>query len=366
MKKYFLVLVLLFVSSSAWCAEKDWTLLVFLNGHNNLDSFGQYNVDQMKSVDNKNVNIVVQWASLRHGKTRRVEVTKNNVKVLSEMAPVDMGDYHQLVDFVKWGVKNYPAKHYMIDVWNHGNGWKFRTDGKNISGDMQISNISYDDLTGHSIDTPQLGEAMKQSAAFIGHNVDIYGSDACLMQMIEIDYQLKGSVDYVVGSEETIPGEGWRYDALLAKWGNTPAEVAKAAVTTYFTSGYSDATMSAVDMSQIDGVVESLKTLKGQLETAKGVKAAIRASLNYTISEYVDIGDFLNHMKTADPTVNSADVKAAMDKFIIANQANGSKAASSGLSIWLPTSDTGDMSRYHGLDFDKSTAWGEMLQKVWK
>jgi len=368
MKKYFFVLLLLFVSTTGWAAnaEKEWTMLVFLNGHNNLDSFGQVNVDQMASASNPNVNIIVEWASLQYGKTRRVEVSRGKEKVVQELdAKLDMGDYKNLIEFIQWGVKNYPAKHYFIDIWNHGDGWKFREMDAFRGGQVLPRNISYDDLSGHSIDTPQMGLAMQAAAKAMGHPVDIYGSDACLMQMIEVDYQMKGYVNYVVGSEETIPGEGWRYDALLNKWGSTPVEVATSAVSTYFSSGYQDATMSAVDMSQIDGVVLSLKDLQSQLLTAKGVQGAVNASLGYTLTDYIDLGDFLINMKKADPTVNVAGVQDAMSKFIFANQASGIKAASQGLSIWLPTSDSGDMPRYNVLNFDQLTHWGQMLQKMW-
>ena len=37
---------------------------------------------------------------------------------------VDCGDPKVLTDFLKWGMKKYPAKHYLVDVWNHGGGWE--------------------------------------------------------------------------------------------------------------------------------------------------------------------------------------------------------------------------------------------------
>jgi hypothetical protein len=84
--------------------------------------------------------------------------------------------------------------------------------------------ISYDDETNHHITTPQMGAMLKGI-----NGVDVYGSDACLMQMPEVDYELKDSVDYIVGSEETEPGDGYTYNTFLgplaARPAMTPAEL---------------------------------------------------------------------------------------------------------------------------------------------
>ena len=36
------------------------------------------------------------------------------------------------------------------------------------------------------------------------------------MNMVEVAYQLRGSADFIVGSEEVEPGDGWPYDRVLA------------------------------------------------------------------------------------------------------------------------------------------------------
>jgi hypothetical protein len=360
MKRMMIFLALL-MSSTAWSADvKDWTMLVYLNGHNSLDSFGQMNVDQMKSVDNSNVNVVVQWASTSYGKTRRILVENKKVKTIEELAPVDMGDYRSLVEFVRWGVEHYPAKHYFIDVWNHGNGWKLQA----LDGGFHTEDISYDDIFNSSISMPELGKAMKESAQLMGHAVDVYASDACLMAMIEVNYELQGSVDYVVGSEETEPGAGWPYDKLLTQWGATPADVAKTLVSTYMANYPGQAvTMSAFDLSQQQDVVDAMKGLRAAMESNPAVaKAAAAKSMSFTNSDYVDVGDFLKNYKGAAGT----KVKTAMSKYVIAHGGDGSLKAASGLSVWLPTYQMSEINKYHNLQFDLDTAWGSMLEKLWK
>ena len=106
---------------------KEWTMLVYLNGHNNLDSFGAININQMEQVGStKDLNIVVQWASSQGGSTKRLLVKKDNdtntvtSPVVQDMGKVDMGDWHNVVEFVKWAHVKYPAKHYFLDIWDHG------------------------------------------------------------------------------------------------------------------------------------------------------------------------------------------------------------------------------------------------------
>jgi hypothetical protein len=141
-------------------AQKEWTFLLFLNGNNNLDYFGAYNINQMEEVgSNENLNMVVQWASIGKRTTKRLLVTKDNdtknvtSKTIEDLGNIDMGDYKQLVNFIEWGAKNFPAKHYMVAVWNHGNGWQIL----NLGAGAITRDISYDDNTGNKITTEELG-----------------------------------------------------------------------------------------------------------------------------------------------------------------------------------------------------------------
>ena len=67
MQKVFLFIAAFSVSlavNAAPLAEKEWTFLLFLNGHNNLSSFGDMNIKDMeKTGSNDQVNHVVEWGS---------------------------------------------------------------------------------------------------------------------------------------------------------------------------------------------------------------------------------------------------------------------------------------------------------------
>jgi len=374
----------IFASSFAQASElKEWTFLVFINGHNNLSSFADMNIKDMeKTGSSDKVNLVVEWGSQSSKMTKRLLVKKstNPNKVTSpsvmEMPNHDMGDYRNLIDFISWGVKTYPAKRYFVAVWNHGSGW-------HRTGKLSARDISFDDNTGNFISTEQLGLAMQESAKIIGHNVDIYGSDACLMQMVEVAGEFKGSVDIMVGSQELEPGEGWPYAPFVKQWianpTMTPAQVSillsKEYQKSYDGGVYGnkpDTTFSAVDLGKLPALYTSLTTLQNSLrglDTAQfaQVKKAITNSMNFYYSDYVDLGDFLNKTQALGFSRGIEGLSSAQTalKDVVLTADNGDNfLKASGLSIWLPTYSSSELNRYDNLEFSKATGWNELVRQV--
>lgn len=369
-------------------AEKEWTFLLFLNGHNNLSSYGDMNLKDMEKVGSSDqVNIVVEWGQEGDVQTKRLLVEKSTnpaevtSPILESEANVDMGDYRRLVDFVKWGVDRYPAKHYFVAVWNHGAGWHFQEMNKNSIG---INDISFDDASGNHITTEQLGLAMAEIKQYIGRNIDIYGSDACLMQMVEVATEMKDSVNYFVGSEETEPGEGWPYAPFMQRWianpNYTPAEVSVALSQEYLKAysggvyGQKSVTFSALDMSKLDAVIASSAKLATHLSSMdaaslKKIKSSLPKVQDYYSSDYKDYADFISTVKALPIQRDEAilaDITANIKAMVLTVDSSPSYKKSTGLSIWIPNYSAPQMARYKGLAFDKATNWSSFLQKVLK
>jgi hypothetical protein len=399
MQKLLLVLagiLTITISSVALAAEKkEWTILVFLNGNNNLDSFGALNINQMEKVGSTDkMNIVVQWASLENGTTKRVLVQKdedmNTVTspVIADIGNVDMGSAQTLEDFVVWGAQNYPADHYLVDVWDHGSGWHnllradFAAAGIKVRPNFGINDISWDDNTGNHITTEQLGQTMRNIAATIGKKIDVYSSDACLMAMAEVAAEMDTAVDYFAGSQDLEPGAGWPYDTWLERVQNgpsTPRDVVIALADEYLksysggTNGRDEVTFSAYDMSKMGPVKDTTRRVGESILAlspagkAKVAKAAQFTS-TYYYSDYADYVHFLKNMESSkideiDSESIAAAVQAAQD-FVVVNRVSGSYPNSSGLSFWLPKSKytyNNYLSRYQGLQFDKDSSWSRAL-----
>lgn len=358
-------------------AKAKWTFMVFLNGDNDLDPFGEKDLIEMKKVGSTpDVNIVVLQDRFKKP-ARKLIVNKGAVQVIEEAGEIDMGDYKELVKFVKWASEKYPAEKYLVDIWNHGAGWK-KSKAKQV-----FKGISYDDQSGNHISTPQLGEAMKQIKAVLGKNTDVLGMDACLMQMMEVGYEVRDTVNYIAASEETEPGNGWPYDLILGPLVKNPgmsgSELAVLTVQAY-KQGYSsnaseNTTQSAVDCSKFDAVCAKLETFANAM-TAKLGDAKVKAGLKkaaslvqvYAYDDNCDLGHFcqLVNANVKDDAINKAasELQAVLvsvpSKLVLANSITGPGGVknSTGLAIYLPK--TSVASNYKTIMLGK-TSWANFI-----
>jgi hypothetical protein len=155
--------------------RRKWTILVYMNGANDLEEYGSLNINQMETVGSTNeVNMVVQFKRIANrydssngdwSNTRRYVVARdsnfsnvNADSLISERDNVDMGQAQTLQEFVRWGVETFPADRYAIVLWNHGAGW--RSAKTRAAANDVTRGFSYDDVTGSHIDTKDLPEAI--------------------------------------------------------------------------------------------------------------------------------------------------------------------------------------------------------------
>ena len=130
---------------------------------------------------------------------------KDDVRVGSVLkykgTQADAGAPDSLVDFAQWTMKHYSAEHYALVIWNHGAGW---------------SGVSYDDNTHHGMDLPEVRSAPERICADFeeGRHIDVLDFDACLMATLEVGYELRDTVDYLVASQAVEPGDGMPYSYL--------------------------------------------------------------------------------------------------------------------------------------------------------
>lgn len=342
---------------------KEWTVMVYINGKNNLSGSGVEDVNEMEAVGSTGkMNIVVELGR-KDAKTKRYFITKDKhpyditSKTLETLYDEDMGDWKHLVDFASWARKKYPARRYMLIIWNHGDGW------------TTSKGISYDDETGNHISTPELGIAMKQ----IGR-VDILAMDACLMQMIEVAFEVKDYADIIVASEETESGDGYPYDAIFKKMAMMTTasneQIAKNIVTQYgsFTSPSKRATQSALKTDKLDSLVlllnDWVKTAV-ELEDKTPIADAVSMTESYAINEYKDLSHFIEIAgeKTQDSVLQEKGGKInkfISDELIIANTSR--RRNSNGVSIYLTKKGTGK--KYAQLAWSQATQWDDFLNSI--
>jgi hypothetical protein len=119
--------------------------------------------------------------------------------------------------------------------------------------------------------------------------LDVLDFDACLMATVEVAYELKDTVDFLLASQETEPGDGMPYDDYLA-WLTTypeasPLSFSKAMVDTYVKSyapkgsqsggevvGFSE-TKSAIHLGRMDDTARRSRTSRRRCSSARNCSA---------------------------------------------------------------------------------------------
>lgn len=380
--------------------QAKWTVLVYMNAANDLYSYSRLNMNQMESVaQNPDVRFVVQWkqsqsvfgGSSFDGVRRYLVKPDTTDAIVSELVQnnlqdengnaLDMGNPETLADFIKWGKQNYPADRYCLVLWNHGNGWK-----RSAIDDMPTRAFSYDDQYGTSIKTWQTDEMMD------GESVDIIAWDASLMQMLEVAYEARPYADYIVGSEESPPGEGYPYHLVFDNFRDNP-DLGTETLASSFVEGMQEQsqpgnlyqfrkiTQSVIRTNQLDTVATRLSEFGDSLLGAKlslgtavpQIRTAAQSYSPTTTRYYRDIGDLCD-LFVADPsgdvpqTVKDAalNLRQALADAIAAEFHNSQSPKSNGLAIDFSPLDafTTYRSDYIQLKLAQDTSWDEWLSEA--
>ncbi|MFH0802790.1 MAG: clostripain-related cysteine peptidase [bacterium] len=374
-------------TSSPITSQKQWTILFYLDGDNDLESYALNDFNEMEQVGSSGeVNILIQLdrsSDYRH--CRRYYVTADqdvyNITspVLQDLGNVDMGKVQSLTDFVSYGASHYPAEHYAIILWNHGSGWK----SKALSSAVPKA-ICYDDH-GTEMSIADLKDAVTQIKSTLGKNIDILGFDACLMQLFEVAWGMKDAADYVLGSEESIPSSGWVYNTtvsrLVANPSMTSGQIANYFVDDYFSETSSEGiTLSSLATSQAAAVMSSLNSFSQVLTQKMSTYRDTLQNIDlyqtqyYDYSDYSDLYDFALkvNMGIPDAQVQSAaqSLMNSIAAFVVHERHSQYRVGNShGLAIWLPgraqyNSQKDDYSTKLSF-FTSASSWDEFLEALW-
>ncbi|HCC48399.1 MAG TPA: hypothetical protein DEQ38_09845 [Elusimicrobia bacterium] len=361
-------------------AAASWTVMVYVNAKNNLESYGLKDVNEMEMIGSTpDVNIVAElgringyatndgdWkGSRRYLVQKDADLSKITSPVLMEILKSDMGKWENLVEFVKWSQEKFPARNYALIVWNHGSGW-------NKSGEPEGKGISYDDETHNHITTQQLAQALEATG-----KIGILSMDACLMQMMEVAYEARTGAEYIVASEETEPGDGYTYNTflgpLVAKPAMGAAELSKVMVDAY-TDHYQQinqgATQSSVNTASLEKLASLTDAWTAAVMATGNTAAAVAARTKAQAFYYSSNKDLYHFVKLVNDATADAAVKARgaelmefiKGSVVYHNRVTGSKYANaSGLAIYLPGYYT---AAYDGLAWAKDSNWDDFMKWI--
>ena len=363
-----------------------WTILVYMTGED-LNTFARDDINEMEKALGTlpgSVKIVVSWdqpkssvgtAYATGGGTQSawrtygrsiLKADSSTTRIAStfdlSFGEKNTGDPATLVDFVKWGVQQAPAQHYLLQMWGHGGG----TDGSQFD-----SESGSDALT--------IGEMASALATTGMPTIDMVSYDNCLMAMAEVGVAIAPKVAGVfVASEELINGTGQDYTTaysalqVAAPASVTAPQIAAGMVASYQTQYQGDSgkcdTFSTAVASGYTALATALKQFvdaTASLTTAHRTTlvTAANGSVTYDTTPFRDLGSFMTKVVAATSlpqTLRTAAtaVTAAIGGVILGKTTD--QRSSSGISVFLPTTSSDPYLASYATDaaaFCQATGW---------
>mgnify|MGYP001304140931 CR=1 FL=1 len=348
-----------------------WTVMVYIAADNTLAVQGVLDIDEIEAAGyNPDVQVVIQaefspTALSQAGcgqpacfnrpnfNTFRYPVLTDQDEVQGpdgdalDIGNINMADPAELADFMLWTANNFPAERTCLILWNHGGGYVGLIEDQTSAPGILMS------------------MADLQRALSTGGKVDVLDFDMCLMGAYETLASIDGQADYVVFSEEVVPGAGNPYTAILnGLQANTHVDGRGLAtlIADRFHDSYQNnrasTTVSAYDCSRFAAFEEALNGLAAHLkdnlaDVSTAVQEAAGESQRYSYSEMKDLVDFVARLRTKRPGDTEllgrldAVQTAAMGNFrLVSHARNGAGdvdvSHSNGLSIVLPSGGNQD------------------------
>jgi len=364
---------------------KSWTFMVYIDGDNNLEQYAIMDLNEMEEVGSTiNVDVVVQIDRIpgyddTNGdwtEARRYHVVKDyNTKTIGSelvqsLGEVNMGDLTTLVAFTEWAIVNYPAQRYCLVLWDHGGGFW---------------GVCWDDTSEDKLDMDELSLALYRVKAETGITLDVLAFDACLMSMVEVEYQLVGYATVVVASEETVPAYGFPYNTILnglvTAYTMDAYQLAQVCVEEYaqfYAESDPSATLSAVDVSQLVGLFEAVDKLASLLESGvplyeTEIRSSRKASEEYGNSlgfrkdfNFIDIYDFAynvkNNVQEANIQSAATEVMNYVSVVVLAEWHAQGHPDSNGVAIFFPKRLY--TTQYDSLAFSQAYHWDDFLRSL--
>ena len=367
-------------------ASDTWTVLMYVCG-SDLEStstrmgggLATSNLLELTQANlGNNVNFVIETGGAKRWQNDVVSARyleryamEDGYMTQKERVPsASMAQSSTLADFLSWGIKNYPAKHYMLVIWDHGGG--------------SITGVCNDDLYPYtssgesdSLTLTEMRDAIKSSGA----SFDVVGFDTCLMATLETAEILSPYASYMVASEESEPGTGWDYTAwpnwLAQHPGTSGADLGTVICQTYYNKcanvgAASTATLSTIDLSKIKTVSTAFQNASDDIALAtvdsKSLRKLYQAAGKsesygndglYSMN-MVDLGDLMS--KTRDVIGSDADtVIKAIDDAVVFEAHGRSRSSASGLSVYYPLQITDKNDFYKYAEITSNTPYLQFL-----
>jgi len=247
--------------------EKEWTIMIYMAGDNNLAVDMSYAIEQIKTVagnDPKSPNLFVYY----DGNSPSIPtlycdfsnpdnpVYQPSYQLTNKLYPTgelkrteDAADYFSIINFVDWCVNRVEvrngdevsygrrANRYAMIISGHSAGFldkglfkdetaeksmsmkhlydlfcRLTNDKEWLTRNAEEANQEFKDCNEPEW-SPE--EYERETTVLLGQRLSILGFDSCVMGMLEVAYQFSPFADALIASEGIVPDAGWTYGKIL-------------------------------------------------------------------------------------------------------------------------------------------------------
>ena len=254
----------------------------------------------------------------------------------------NMSEPDTLTSFIDYVYDNYQGDCYSLILWNHGGGA--------VLGYGCDERYDYEALSLSELDT-----ALSSSQLIMdGNRFEWVGFDACLMGMLEVAELFEPYSNYLIASEELIPGEGWDYSFLegISDGTSLTGDYAGEIIIDTYASFYDsykwykpEYTLSCMDLSKTNEVMNEFDSFISVAESSliggeysdiarqRGNTKAFGIIDEYTCYDTIDLYNLTENMYDSHPA-EAASLQSAIDTMVIYEKSNVENA--NGIAIYFP------------------------------
>ncbi|NHJ86637.1 MAG: hypothetical protein FK734_14320 [Asgard group archaeon] len=371
----------------------DWLIMIYLDGDNNLEDVA---IDDFNELEEgfdpaQDIKILVlidravgydtsngDWTGTRLYQITYDDTSTITSTLIEDKGELNMGSGAVLEDFVEYCLTSTDAQNYWLNLWDHGGG---------------VDGICWDDTSSpDALYMDEMQQAIANAENTTSKTIDLISHDACHMGMIEVACELEGLCDYFVASEESIPGAGFDYLAILDDLNLDPtmdaATLADVIVDSYesFYSSTSYVTLSVLNVSLMADLKYYMNNLSELLENIvlDGYGSYLEDAFFEALTFYGDYQIDLVHLveliqaeTTLDAnygllSTSTQNVLDTLSDMIIRNFQDSVYAGNAnGVAIFMPYYNSiydpyidayiATSSYYANMDWQNDTYWDEFL-----
>lgn len=377
--------------------KTEWTYALYMAADNNLERFALKNIKEIKeNLGTQKINFIVlldrtsgydktegNWTD-----TKILELhtdTELNDDAISELGERDTSDVSTLNEFLDFVSKYYPSEKFALNIWSHGFGvypdCKINTSSRSL---IQDYTTGYSNECSFSI--IDFANTLKKFNESQNKKINILQFDCCLMQMIEILWQLKDSAEFIIGSQAELPGSGSNYTNLYQNFtSNLTTEECVSKIITNFKEKYKNSivpyTYSAANMNEFIKFSNLFKDFCNEILTSTDIDFSLikkgREELYNYDSNFIEYVDFLSFISIFESQISKsasnkeicAQLKKEFFKLnIISSISDSYSEKLNGIGINIPYNE--QLYSYYNqnsdeyLDIYKTTRLGSIIKEI--